>query len=120
MASGPGTEAAPTGADPTERVWVRLAPVSALPVGQSVSVDVDGRRIALFHRPEGLMAIDDECLHQGGPLSEGEVVDGTVICPWHRWRYSLATGERTDLQGSPVCAHPVEVRAGMIYVSVPA
>lgn len=32
------------------------------------------------------------CAHLGGPLSEGELKDGTVVCPWHGSEFRLDDG----------------------------
>lgn len=42
-----------------------------------------------------IVAIDAWCPHLDGPLWEGSARDGEVACPWHRWRYSLKTGQCT-------------------------
>ncbi len=42
-----------------------------------------------------IMAIDAWCPHIDGPLWEGSARDGEIACPWHRWRYSLKTGQCT-------------------------
>ena len=34
----------------------------------------------------------DRCTHRGGPLSEGQVADGCVTCPWHGSRFDLVDG----------------------------
>lgn len=34
----------------------------------------------------------DRCSHASGPLSEGDVVDGCVTCPWHGSVFRLADG----------------------------
>jgi nitrite reductase/ring-hydroxylating ferredoxin subunit len=71
-----------------------------LPHDRGVVVRAPGYTVAVF-RVEGedagavaVRAVDDRCLHTGGPLSDGWVVDGCVVCPWHGWVYSLHTGER--------------------------
>ncbi|QDV10079.1 Rieske [2Fe-2S] domain protein [Planctomycetes bacterium Poly30] len=47
-------------------------------------------------RPAGkIMAVDPWCPHIDGPLWEGSAVGGEIACPWHRWRFSLATGRCT-------------------------
>lgn len=33
------------------------------------------------------------CPHMGGPLDQGRIANGEVICPWHRYRFDLGTGE---------------------------
>ncbi len=42
-----------------------------------------------------ILAIDAWCPHLDGPLWEGSARDGEIACPWHRWRYSLKTGQCT-------------------------
>ncbi|MEV4114758.1 Rieske 2Fe-2S domain-containing protein [Nonomuraea sp. NPDC049695] len=100
--------------------WVRLAPAGALPPHESVTVEVDGDRIALFHTEHGFRALGGSCPHMGGPLSEGDVGDGAVTCPLHGWRYDLTTGERLDRRGQPVPTYPVEVRQGWLCLGLPA
>jgi nitrite reductase/ring-hydroxylating ferredoxin subunit/uncharacterized membrane protein len=39
-----------------------------------------------------LQALHDVCAHAGGPLHEGQVVDGCVECPWHGSRFRLTDG----------------------------
>jgi phenylpropionate dioxygenase-like ring-hydroxylating dioxygenase large terminal subunit len=33
------------------------------------------------------------CPHMGGPLDSGQIANGEVICPWHRFRFDLSTGQ---------------------------
>ena len=51
-----------------------------------------GRFIALFNVGGNFYALDNECPHEGGPLGEGEVERGCVMCPWHGFRFDLASG----------------------------
>src|SRR5262245_31833228 len=39
-----------------------------------------------------LCALAHQCAHLGGPLSEGTLKDGTVICPWHGSEFRLDNG----------------------------
>jgi nitrite reductase/ring-hydroxylating ferredoxin subunit/DMSO/TMAO reductase YedYZ heme-binding membrane subunit len=52
----------------------------------------DGARVALFREGGALFAISNVCAHQNGPLGEGAIVDGKVICPWHGYEYRLRDG----------------------------
>lgn len=53
---------------------------------------VDG--VAVFEIAGDVYAIDDECAHQGGPLSDGTFVDDYIVaCPWHGWAFDIRTGE---------------------------
>lgn len=97
--------------------WLRLAPIDALPPGHAASVAVAGRAIAIFHTDAGLYAVDNHCLHMGGPLCDG-TVEGTVgTCPWHAWSYDVATGQCVDHRGSPIRAHEVGVHDGWIVLA---
>jgi len=49
-----------------------------LPPGEARLVEVDGKAIALFNVGGALHAIEDTCLHAGGPLHEG-TLDGTTV-----------------------------------------
>lgn len=51
-----------------------------------------GAPVALFRQGEKLYAIDNRCPHMGFPLCKGEVHEGIVVCPWHHWKFDLATG----------------------------
>jgi nitrite reductase/ring-hydroxylating ferredoxin subunit len=33
----------------------------------------------------------------GGPLDQGRIANGEVTCPWHRYRFDLATGQGRGL-----------------------
>ena len=50
-----------------------------------------GDRIALFRTADGgPVALHDRCPHRGSPLSLGKIVDGTLQCPYHGFRYDTA------------------------------
>jgi nitrite reductase (NADH) small subunit len=96
--------------------WLELGSVERLPPGTTAHVDVDGKQLALFHTDSGVYAIDNDCLHMGGPMCEGKVSGTTVACPWHGWTYDLRNGERVDRRGSPTRAYRVEVRDGILLL----
>ena len=55
-------------------------------------------------------ALHAVCAHAGGPLPEGEVVDGCIQCPWHGSRFRLDDGRVA--QGPALYDQPVyEIRA---------
>jgi nitrite reductase/ring-hydroxylating ferredoxin subunit/uncharacterized membrane protein len=39
-----------------------------------------------------ICALAERCAHQGGPLSEGDLHDGTISCPWHGSTFRVADG----------------------------
>lgn len=80
-----------------------VAATGDVPVGEGLTVDVAGLRVALFNVEGEYYAVSNRCLHKGGPMGEGYVhaslpsIDPerrTVHCPWHYWEYDLETGRR--------------------------
>ncbi len=71
----------------------KVATTKDLPPGGARQVDVEGRSIAVFNVRGTIHAIDNDCTHDGGPLSEGVVSDTCVICPWHGAEFDLRTGK---------------------------
>ena len=61
--------------------------------GAPEGVDPNGIMHAQLSTPDGFRAIDGNCPHRGGPLSDGLVADSCVTCPLHNWRVDLTTGE---------------------------
>jgi len=59
-------------------------------------------------------ALEDRCPHAGGPLSQGSIENGLLVCPWHGREYDPLTGRCEGYQSAT--AHPVEVRDDGIFV----
>lgn len=76
--------------------------------------DVD----VLLARQHGrLCALAHPCAHMGGPLSEGTLKDGSVVCPWHGSEFALDDGH--VINGPATQAQPcfaVREQAGRIEV----
>jgi nitrite reductase (NADH) small subunit len=98
---------------------VTIGPLERLPPGAARSVESDGRRIAVFNVDGEVVAVDGRGLHRGGPLDEGWVTNGIVMCPWHWWRYDLRSGCRLDDPTVRLARYPVSVVDGSIRVEVP-
>ena len=81
-------------------------------------VEVDGAAVLLSRSSSGdICAISAVCNHFGGPLEQGDREGDTVVCPWHKSRYNLCSGEAID--GPTVFPQPLyetRVRDGKIEV----
>ena len=61
--------------------------------GEMKMVTVNGTDVAVCNVEGKIYCIENNCAHQGGPLSEG-VLDGKIVtCPWHNWKFDVTTGE---------------------------
>jgi nitrite reductase/ring-hydroxylating ferredoxin subunit/uncharacterized membrane protein len=101
--------------------WTPVADEASVEDSQPLLVDAAGLEIVLVRERDSLYALLDRCAHQGGPLHEGVIDDGCVICPWHSSRYRVSDG--VALSGPT--AHPqptlqVRVRDGKVEVRRPA
>lgn len=72
--------------------YIRIAKTSEIAEGKGKCFDVEGKEIAIFQIDGAFHAIDDQCPHVGGSLSEGFVKNCEVECPWHGARFDLRTG----------------------------
>ena len=77
-----------------------------------------GSAHVLLTRLEGrIVALSSTCSHMGGPLEEGRIEDGCVVCPWHGSTFSLADGKIFRGPASaPQPAYDTRVQAGQIEV----
>lgn len=99
--------------------WMPVLAEDELADGELKKVTADNVSILLVKREGRILAIGEKCSHLGGPLSKGKLEGGTVICPWHGSRFSLADGSVID--GPATCAEPqfdVRVMDGQIEVRV--
>ena len=99
---------------------VRVADVADVPPGTMRKVEVDGHPIALANVDGRLHAFGNECTHDGGPLAEGALEDGVVVCPWHFSRFCIRSGAvRESPAEDPIPVYDVTVDGQGIYVRAP-
>jgi nitrite reductase/ring-hydroxylating ferredoxin subunit len=96
----------------------RIASTSEVPEGSGIAVDVGAKRIAVFRYRGQLFALDETCPHRGGPLHAGSIEEGVVLCPWHMWRFELATGCSPVNPLSRVRTYPVRVSGGDVFIVI--
>jgi nitrite reductase/ring-hydroxylating ferredoxin subunit/uncharacterized membrane protein len=63
-----------------------------LPEGMPVLRQAAGTPVLLVRDGARIDALVDRCSHQSGPLHEGRLTDGCVVCPWHGSTFRLADG----------------------------
>jgi len=76
---------------------VNLGPVAGIALGHGLCFVVEGEEIAVFRSRAGrIFAVANRCPHRQGPLSEGVMGDGKVVCPLHGHKFDLTTGEGSE------------------------
>ena len=104
-------------ADPTPS-WVDVADAASLAENKGRSIEVRGRRFALFKVGGEFRAIDDACPHRGAPLGAGWVENGEVFCPLHGWAFNVSTGACSTRSDRPVRSYPVKVEDGRVWLGL--
>lgn len=97
---------------------INLGSLDKIPLGQGLSFKVGDHEIAVFRQRDGkLFATQSRCPHKQGPLAEGIVGGGKVICPLHSHKFNLATGEGSEAHEC-VKTYAVREAAGEILLEV--
>ena len=96
--------------------YIRVAGADEIPAGQGRTVEVEGKRIAVFNVDGDLHAIDDTCVHRGGPLGQGALDGNVVSCPWHSWRFDVTSGACLTNPRVQVACYPVKIEGDDIWV----
>ena len=98
--------------------FLRAAKTSEIPAGTIREVQVNGKAVAVANVEGKFYAINNICLHMGGPLGEGSLDGHIVTCPWHGWEYDVTTGRVGQNPTVGVVSYPTEVRGDEIFVNV--
>ena len=87
-----------------------------VPPGTIREFQVGGKAVAVANVEGEFHAINNVCLHRGGPLADGPLEGNTVTCPWHGWEYDVRTGKVGQNPTVGVECYAVEVRGEQIFV----
>ncbi|HJR26433.1 MAG TPA: thiamine pyrophosphate-binding protein, partial [Acidimicrobiales bacterium] len=102
-----------------EVTWVELD-LPALDVGRVTTVVAGGRALCVIRTEDGWGVLDNRCPHQGGPLGDGQLEGGYVICPWHAYEYDPLTGTPPPGFKDAAVAYPTRRAAsGSLEVALP-
>jgi NADPH-dependent 2,4-dienoyl-CoA reductase/sulfur reductase-like enzyme/nitrite reductase/ring-hydroxylating ferredoxin subunit len=94
--------------------------VDELPDGALREIRVGGKKVLLFKWDGSVYAYGASCPHYGGPLPEGLLHDGRVMCPWHQGTFDARSGDL--LEPPPFAGLPryaVRIEDGAVYVDRP-
>jgi nitrite reductase (NADH) small subunit len=96
---------------------VHLGPIDQVPKGQGFCFIVGGEEVSVFRQRDGkIFATQNRCPHRQGPLSEGLVGSGVVICPFHAHKFDLVTGRGPGQEQLKV--YPVKEKDGQLVLSL--
>ena len=98
--------------------WTRVAALSEIPPDSVIEVEQGSNVFALSNHNGEIHAIDGTCPHEGGPLGQGNLVNGMVICPFHTWEFDAKTGVCLVDDCFNVKPYPVKVEDGSVLIDI--
>ena len=96
--------------------FVRATKAAEVPPGTIRELQLDGKTIALANVGGKFYAIDNTCIHRGGPLGQGVLEGKMVTCPWNGWEYDVTNGKVGVSPSVGVACYAVDVRGEDIFV----
>jgi nitrite reductase/ring-hydroxylating ferredoxin subunit len=97
----------------------KVAQLSALPPGSVTEVMVDGQPYAICNVGGAVRALSGVCVHRGGPLGQGQIHEGRVVCPFHLWEFDCVTGENDFDPSKRVPTFEVKVEGDDVLLQLP-
>ncbi|MPZ88914.1 MAG: Rieske 2Fe-2S domain-containing protein [Nitriliruptorales bacterium] len=101
------------------------------------TIEVNGREVVVLRNNGRFYALENNCLHMGGPVGEGMLMGKVeavltedkrclgdrfseeeihIVCPWHGWEYDIDTGEFAGDRKRRLRRYDVTTRGDEVYV----
>ena len=89
-----------------------------VPEGKGKTFEIDGKKVAVFKVEGNFYAVNDTCIHKGGPLGEGYLNDTVVTCPWHGWQFDVASGKSPVNPEAKIETYSVTVEGDDVLIDI--
>ena len=103
-----------------DHTWIKVAESSLeLPWQDNAMcvVEAGGKKITLAQKGEQVFAFAHKCPHAGGIMANGTIdAMGNVVCPLHRYRFSMQNGRNTSGEGYFLKTYPVKMEETGVYI----
>jgi nitrite reductase/ring-hydroxylating ferredoxin subunit/uncharacterized membrane protein len=73
--------------------FTRVAAATEVPDNTMIRAHAGEADVLIVRQHNRVCALAHSCSHLGGPLSEGTLKDGSVVCPWHGSEFALDQGD---------------------------
>ncbi len=99
--------------------FTRIAAQSDLPAANEAKEFTCGNREICIANIHGeFSAMENVCLHQGGPLGQGMIEKDKVVCPWHGWAWDPKTGEAAHTARAKIAVYALKIENGDVLVEI--
>ena len=103
-------------------VWHKISESKAALFSEGATmteVEVGGKKICIALVKDRLMACAAKCPHAGGKMASGYIDTlGNIVCPIHRYKFSLENGRNVSGEGYFLKIYPLEEREGGIFIGI--
>ena len=97
--------------------WEQVCALAEIPDGGIFTHSHSQGHELLFYRHGAVVScMNNACAHMGMPLDGGELIDGTMRCPYHGFTYLLETGECLTVPEVQLTMHAVKVVNDVVSV----
>jgi len=96
--------------------WIDAVGLDDIEPDRGRLVQAAGQRFAVYRVGDSAYALSNVCRHQGGPISEGRILNGCITCPWHGWQYKPDTGISPPPFEEKLPTFPTRVEQGRVWI----
>ena len=89
--------------------WTSLCAMDELTEDRGKYVEISGFELAVFLQKGNVYVLDNTCPHANGPLAEGFIENGCVVCPLHMWTFKLENGNFADSDSPGITAYKIRL-----------
>ena len=86
--------------------FVHVGKVSEITNGQMKHVDINGKEVIIANFNGNFYAFDERCGHMNARLSNGNMNQNIVTCPFHSAKFDITTGKKV---GEPILEIPPDM-----------
>ena len=99
--------------------YIKLTAQSELPPEGEAKEFPCGDKVICVANVNGIVsAMDNVCLHRGGPLGQGVIEGNKLVCPWHGWQYDPKTGQAAHNPNAKVAVYLLKVENGDVMIEL--
>ena len=100
----------------SSNAWEYAAKLADIPEGGIRPLELAGEKVILARRGGIVSCFQNACAHLGMEIDNGEIDNGIITCPYHQFRYDLATGECLTAPTVQLQAHAVRIVGNRVEV----
>ena len=83
------------------------------------ALEIGGKKLCIAFHKDQIFACPQKCPHAGGILADGYIDGaGNIVCPLHRYKYSLKNGRNVSGEGYYLKTFAVEEREDGVYINM--